>query len=267
MGSIIQREQLTGAAPFSFADLERQGRELVAQATARARQIIADAEAAARRRAAEIEQAARTTGFEQGWRAAQEKVEREVRQAALEEGRRVAAETARENVARLTEALTALVTEFEQRKHSLVASAEAGLIHLAVAIARRVCKMQIEASAEAVRGNARALVDMVQHVADVELHLNPAEYELLCDLAGATVQRLTSGTHVTLVADADVPRGGCVLRTRALVIDASIEQQLQRIAAAICAHAAEGGNADESGAGALSGSSGATGAARQEGGP
>jgi len=267
MGSVIQREQLTGAAPFSFADLERQGRELVAQATARARQIIADAEAAARRRAAEIEQAARATGFEHGWRAAQEKVEREVRQAALEEGRRVAAETARENVAHLTDALAALVAEFEQRKHNLLASAEAGLIDLAVAIARRVCKLQIEASAEAVRANARALVDMVQHVADAELHLNPTEYELLRELAGATVARVTSGAHVTLVADADVPRGGCVVRTRALLIDASIEQQLDRIAAAIGACTAAGAGTEGSAAGALSRSSATTEATRPESNP
>ncbi len=234
MNGVIRREQFAPSTAFSFDDLERQGRALVTHATAQARQILVDAEATSRQRADEQQQAAYAAGLDQGRREGLEGVEREVRAAALEAGRKAAVAAAQENVARLSAALSAGLAEFEQRKHHLLATAESGLIELALAVARRVCKIQSERSTEPARANARTLLDMVKHVEDLELHVHPAELQTLQDVAADFVQSTGRQQHVTLVADPAVTRGGCVLRTRAGLIDASVESQLERIAAALC---------------------------------
>ena len=87
---------------------------------------------------------------------------------------------------------------------------------------------------EPARANARTLLDMVKHVEDLELHVHPAELQTLQDVAADFVQSTGRQQHVTLVADPAVTRGGCVLRTRAGLIDASVESQLERIAATLC---------------------------------
>ncbi len=234
MNGVIRREQFAPSTAFSFDDLERQGRALVTHATAQARQILVDAEATSRQRADEQQQAAYAAGLDQGRREGLEGVEREVRAAALEAGRKAAVAAAQENVARLSAALSAGLAEFEQRKHHLLATAESGLIELALAVARRVCKIQSERSTEPARANARTLLDMVKHVEDLELHVHPAELQTLQDVAADFVQSTGRQQHVTLVADPAVTRGGCVLRTRAGLIDASVENQLDRIATALC---------------------------------
>ena len=234
MSGVIRREQFAPSTAFSFDDLERQGRALVARATAQARQILMDAEATSRQQAAEQQRAAYAAGLDQGRREGHEHVEREVREVALEAGRKAAIAAAQENVARLAAALSAGLAEFEQRKHHLLATAESGLIELALAVARRVCKMQSERSTEPARANARTLLDMVKHVEDLELHVHPAELQTLQDVAADFVQSTGRQQHVTLVADPAVTRGGCVLRTRAGLIDDSLECQLERIATALC---------------------------------
>lgn len=214
----------TGA--FSFRDVEREVAEMRTRARAEAERLLADAEQRAQQVAETRQRDAYQKGLAEGRQAGIEIVQKEARQAAVE--------AARTELARLTSALGAGLAEYERSRRSLLALAESGLIELAVAIARRVCKIQIEASAEPVRANARALLELVQHHEDLELHLNPADAELLADVATEFARRTAELGRVTIKTDVTVARGGCRLQTRAGTIDASITGQLDRIAEAIC---------------------------------
>lgn len=224
---VIRKESSAAAKSFSFTDLERQGRELLARAEMRAQQMIRDAQAQIRATAEARQQA----GYEQGLA--------EGRQAGLaqirEEAREAAHQAAREELAHLLGALGNGLEEFERQRRSLLALAESGLIELAVAIARRVCKMCAAASPDAARANARALLELVQHQGDLELHVHPDEHELLGDVAGEFAAATAHLGHVTLVPDPAVARGGCVLQTKDGAIDATIDGQIERVAAAISA--------------------------------
>jgi flagellar assembly protein FliH len=104
---------------------------------------------------------------------------------------------------------------------------------LALAIARRVCKLPVETAPEAARANARHLLEAVQHDGDLELRVNPADCDTLRDVAAEVLRCGDELEHVQVTADPAVAPGGCVLSTPDGRIDASIETQLQRIAEAI----------------------------------
>ncbi len=226
MAGVIRRETASASGSFSFDDLERRGRETIARAEEQARRIVADAKALAQEHAEVRRREAYEKGLAEG------------RVAGLlqigEEARRAARDAACAEMTRLTEALGTGLAEFERQKRGLIASAESGLIELAVAIARRVCKIRVEGSADAARANARALLEMVRHGSDLELRVSSAEHELLRDIAADFVQNAAQLEHVAVVADPAVERGGCILRTTHGTIDASITGQLDRIAEAIC---------------------------------
>jgi flagellar assembly protein FliH len=223
---LIRREALADKQMFSFARFEDQARELIARAEARAKRIVDESEGHIR----EVTEAHKHEGYEAGLT--------EGRQAGFEQaradGRQVAIEEAKTELLQLTQALNQTLAEFECQRRSLLGLAETGLIELAMAIARRVCKIAVNSSTEPVRANLRALLGMVKHQHDLEIHLHPAEHELLPIELPEFADAAAGLGHVELVADPNVPRGGCLLQTRDGTIDASIEGQLDRVAEILC---------------------------------
>ena len=225
MAGVLRREKFCSSSAFSFQDLEGQARSIVDEARREARRLLAEAEEQGRRRAAQLEREAIPRGREQGRREAFEQ--------GREEAARVAMEEARQNYSQLCRALTAGLEAFESDKRRLLATAESGLLELALATARRVCKHDVATSTEAARANAAALLELVKHESDLELHLNPADYQMLRTAASEAIAAADRLAHVELVADPAVDRGGCVLESRDGTIDATLETQLDRVAAAL----------------------------------
>jgi flagellar biosynthesis/type III secretory pathway protein FliH len=227
---VLRREEFASKPAFSFQDLEGQAQAVLEQARTQAQRIVTQSEQRARRRAAQLEQEAEPRGFAAGHQQGLEQARAEAAETALQE--------ARQSVTHLTQALTTGLEALEEGKRRLLATAECGLLELALAIARRVCKHDAGGLSEAARANARALLEMVQHEDDLELHLNPTDHDLLRDAADLN-QVTNRFAHVEVLADPKVPRGGCVLRARNGTIDATLETQLDRVAKALVERGAE----------------------------
>lgn len=230
MARVLRREEFASKPVFSFQDLEGQAQAVLEQARTQAQRIVTQSEQQARRHAAQLEQEAKPRGFAAGHQQGLEQARAEAAETALQE--------ARQNVTHLTQALTTGLEALEEGKRRLLATAECGLLELALAIARRVCKHDAGASSEAARANARALLEMVQHQDDLELHLNPTDHDLLRDAADLN-QVTNRFAHIEVLADPAVPRGGCVLQARNGTIDATLETQLDRVAKALVERGAE----------------------------
>ena len=138
MAGVIGRENFCSGQPFSFADLEGQARAVLERADEQARQIVRQAQEHGRQLAEQARQQAHQAGLEEGRREGQRQIRTEAREAILQEER--------ERVDRLVQALTTGLAEFERNKRRLIGVAEAGVIELALAIARRVCKLLVETS-------------------------------------------------------------------------------------------------------------------------
>jgi flagellar biosynthesis/type III secretory pathway protein FliH len=226
MAAIIRRERAGPTTVLALGDIEREAAFIVAGAETQARRLITEAEARARVIAQQHETDAGKRGFAAGRQQGFEQAQREARETARRE--------ARDRITALTDALTAAIHEYEAAKHGLLAAAESGLVALALAIARRVCKIEAARTVDVTTANVRALLQLVQHQGDLELHVNPAQCELLAELAPAVADELGKAGHVRVVPDPSVAPGGGRIVAGAGIIDARIETQLDRLAAALC---------------------------------
>ena len=226
MAGLIQTEELAGGAAFSFQDIEARARATTARARKQAERIVNEAE----RRAQQVILQRMDDGFQRGVEKGRAAGLAQIRTEAREA---VFAET-RARIEALLGALATGLAEFDHNKRRLLARAESGLIELAMSIARRVCKISIGQNSEAVRANARHLLERVGPAADPILNLHPADYEALRRQTPELLRNIEGLTHVEIVADETLGRGDCVLRTREGSLDASIDAQLDRIAEQIC---------------------------------
>jgi flagellar assembly protein FliH len=225
MGTVIRRASHSAATAFSFADVERQAQDILGRARNEADCILAEAKTRAAQLAATLKKQAQERGWAEGCAQGRAQACAQARQAALE--------AAQAELSRLIQTLATGLAEYERQRNTLLAQAESGLIELALAIARRVCKSVAAGSTAAVQANIRALLEMVKQHQDLELHVNPADYELLAEAGPQLTRQISQLEHVALKTDPAVDRGGCVLHTRDGAIDATIAGQLDRIAAAI----------------------------------
>ena len=225
MAQVLRPSRPLSAPVFGFDDLERELAERRAAAVAEAQRIIAEARHEARQQAVAIREQARREGFEQGRREGREAIERQARE-------QIRQQTQQQWQAQL-EALRRTTLELEQRKHALLAEAETGLVELAMAIARRVCKRLAERDPQVALENVRTLLARVAHEHDVVITVSREQFELVRELAEPLLAELAGCEHVQWQMDASLPPGSCRITTRSGELDATIETQLERIAEAL----------------------------------
>ncbi|MCG3126157.1 MAG: hypothetical protein CHACPFDD_00987 [Phycisphaerae bacterium] len=231
MAAVIRRETFVSAQAVSLRDVQQHADGIVAQAREEARRVLAEAEAASGALFEQRRAEGYTRGFAEGRAAGESSLGQEARQKALTE--------ARAEISALLETLRGCLAEFDGQKRHALALAQTGIMHLAWQIARRVCKCLAESpGARSAAANAAAVLEMAQHEHDLRVHLHPFDHAAIIELGPALVKLEPRLKHVELVADAAVARGGCALHMRSGTIDAGIDVQLERVAAALLGDAA-----------------------------
>jgi flagellar assembly protein FliH len=125
----------------------------------------------------------------------------------------------REYEAAIREAAVA-VRELAAWKPRLRKEAERDLVHLSLAIARRIIRRELTVDPAVVAGVVRAALDRLAEVEIHRLRVHPADV--------AIVSAEVSG-FVEVAPDPSLPRGSAVFETARGRLDASIESQLNEI--------------------------------------
>ena len=131
---------------------------------------------------------------------------------------------------RLTETLEELTTLREQMIHET----ERQMVQLALAIARRVVHREVSLDQDLLIAMARVALDRLGESAQVTVRLSPEDFEATAAVRAAQ----WTGTHVTVVADARVGRGGCRVESEFGAMDAGVDGQIHEIARALLGEAA-----------------------------
>ncbi len=122
---------------------------------------------------------------------------------------------------RLAQAIADLAT-FRPR---LRRETEGELVSLAMAVAKRILRREIQMDPEALLGLIKAGLEKVNRADLLRVRIHP-------DFSGIVENHLnknSSGTAVTVTADASLERGAAVFETVRGRVDASIDAQLQEI--------------------------------------
>lgn len=208
-------------ATIDLADHLAETQAILAGAREEARAIVT----AARKEAAALIAAARERGYEEG--------RVEGRSAGLEAGRAEGLADARERydgeLGALQGAFEAAVLKVEAARQDLLIAARRDLLEFAVALARRVAKRVATLDCQCAAANLEEALGLVGAASDAIVKVNPHELQSIETFAPDLVRRVGGCGHLSIVADAEVEPGGCVLLTPKTRVDARIETQMDEI--------------------------------------
>ena len=147
MSSVITRQQVEEgtqrAVALNLRDLEQVAREAIERAKAKAKEILTEALARAR----EMEQVATARGEKAGYDAGYVKGQDDGRTEALA----TETERLREATGSVRETLVEVLREIETQRNDLLAESRQDLVLLAVAIAERICRVQLSTGTDHIR--------------------------------------------------------------------------------------------------------------------
>ncbi len=226
MAGVIKASQISAgtgeAAVFNLEDFVLEGRQLIEAAQAKADKILEEARAEAER----LKQNGRQQGHDEGFGQGLEEGRAQGHAEALEQAK---AEFEARHV-QMASACESLFREVDRRKRELLVASHRDLIVLAIAIAERVTKRVGLVDRQTVTENLSGVIDLVGQASDLVVEVNPMDAETLERFAPDLVARRNELQHVEVLANESVEPGGCLLRTRGGLVDATLQAQVDRIA-------------------------------------
>jgi len=116
--------------------------------------------------------------------------------------------------------------ELDRLRSTLYSQIEREVVKLAVEVARKIVRREIQADPEIVQTLIRVALSRVAEKSTVTVHVHPSDYNYLLERRA----ELASGTReIVLVSDRAIEQGGCLVQTDCGEIDARIDQQFREV--------------------------------------
>jgi flagellar assembly protein FliH len=144
-------------------------------------------------------------------------------------GQRTADEEMERRLEDIQQRLRATVEELGKLAPQAMRRADREMIHLAVAMAERIVRREVRAEPAILLEMARAAIDRLGERVTAVVHLNPADLDAIVSDGSGRIGTLD------VVADGELPRGGCMIRTNLGAIDAGIDAQMRELLRAMLA--------------------------------
>jgi flagellar assembly protein FliH len=142
------------------------------------------------------------------------------------EGEKAGVDMGRQRVAPVLKQMRQTLVELEKLKKRLVVQAEAESVTLALAVARKIVRQEIQTDRNVVLNTVRAALEKVVERDHVRIHLNPRDLDAARETEGFSALTGDMG-KASFESDASVDAGGCLVETRFGDIDARVENQMQ----------------------------------------
>lgn len=208
---------------FQMRDVEHQAAGLVELARKQAANVLTRADAEAER----MREDARGEGFDEGRREGLEAGRRE----GLEEGRQAAYSEHATQLTHLVQTLSAALVEIETHRQALADEAAAAIARLSVALAEKVTKRKGFLDPGVLERNVAAAARLATDSHDVRLVVHPSQVEQLIEVVDELKLQWPALAHATVVEDDGIAPGGVRLQAVGCEVDATLETQLEKLAA------------------------------------
>ena len=221
---LIKSENTPGSiVPFTMTDIERHAKKLILRAQQRAEQMLA----AAQSEAEVIREEAYSSGKIEGRKEGTAEGLTQGRQA----GHQQALTEFKNQFTQASAAFNAAAATVDQTRNQMEAEGLVEVVKLSLAIARRITKRQAVLDPQVLIENLREAMKLVIKSVDIRIAIHPTQRKILDDALPALQLQWPSLVHVTVIEEAALQPGGCRVYSEHGQIDASIETQLDRIAA------------------------------------
>jgi flagellar assembly protein FliH len=213
----------TQTSAFSMKDIENHAKTLILRARQQADQLLTEAQ----KQAEQFKRQAAEQGHREGYaRGLQEGTA-----AGKKSGHDQALTENRTQLTQLIQSLSRTLEQIEQQRHEMETEATLDVVALATAIARRVIKRQVDIDPAVLTANLTEAMKLVVHAADLRVAVHPSQKQTLLNELPNLKMQWPSLEHVELIEDASLSPGGCRVQSRQGVINADLEEQLDRVMA------------------------------------
>jgi len=148
------------------------------------------------------------------------------RQLGREEGRGEARKTFDEQLANERSAIAAALAQFTRERGVYYARVETEVVHLALAIARKILHREAQVDPLLLAGIVRVALEKIEGVSGVRLHVHP---QVATDWQRYLASRMEPGDLPEIVEDPALEPERCVLQTSTGTAQLGIELQLKEI--------------------------------------
>lgn len=157
-----------------------------------------------------------------------EAIEREAFGKGYAEGERAGEAAASTRIEAMLQRLADTVRDISALRAGVMRRSERELVRLSLAMAERIVRREIDIDRDLLAVMARVAIDRLGENAVATIHLHPTDCEAAMQRAGGA-----QPGSVEIVADVNVPRGGCLVRSAFGSIDAGIDAQMRELARAL----------------------------------
>lgn len=213
------------AIVLDLAEIGRQAERMLARAQSEAERIVAEARAERVR----LTETAAKEGFAKGHAEGLLKGVAEGTLKGEAEARKAAAARIEACVKQWAEGLGA----FESARDEMLLQSRTDVLALALTVARKVVKRLASCDPGVVVAQMEAAVGRVVGASRMTIAVHPDDLASAAGDAPALLERIGSTAHASVVADPNLSRGSCVVRTSRGRVDADIDTQLDRIVEAL----------------------------------
>jgi flagellar biosynthesis/type III secretory pathway protein FliH len=155
-------------------------------------------------------------------------IEREAFAKGYAEGERAGEAAAASRIEAMLKRLATTIDEVGALRAGAMRRAEREIVRLALAMAERVLRRELDVDRELLVVMARVAIDRLGQNVVATVHLNPADCE-----AAMRHRDPEHANAIEIVADVNVPRGGCLVRSAFGSIDAGIDSQMRELSRAL----------------------------------
>lgn len=208
---------------FTLRAVEQQAQAMLARAQQQAEALLAEAQQQAEVLRQEAREQGRTEGHAEGVRQGVEQGQADGRKQAME---KTAAE-----LGALTKTLASAAEQLEASRKQLIASANADVCSLTIAIARKVVHRAAAGLEATLTDTLSQALKFVVGQNDVRIAINPSQRKFLDEALPELKLSWPSLKHVEIIADDAVAPGGARILTRHGEVDATLDGMIDRIAA------------------------------------
>lgn len=158
-----------------------------------------------------------------------DRIREEAREQGYNEGLETGREAAQQAASEAIQSLASAAEGIRQSHDEYIAQIEPELLRLVRYIAERVLHREVRGDFDVVRTTIRSALKNVLDREHAIVHVNPEDLQAFADEGIDIAAELSRFERLELAPDDTVDRGGCVVESRSLTVDARLDTQLQRI--------------------------------------
>jgi flagellar assembly protein FliH len=153
-------------------------------------------------------------------------IERDAFAKGFQQGERAGAEAAGAQARGLLRRLAGAVDEVSSTRQGMIRRTEKQVVELAMAIAKQMLQRELNVDRGLLLGMARVALDRLGDFEAATIRLHPDDHAMVT----ASPDRTWASAQLTVVADASIERGGCLVQCEAGLMKVGLDSQFVELA-------------------------------------